>query len=302
MTKRVLLTGANGQVGMILHQRLRGDTQYEVFAFRRTELDITVELAVKEMIATVKPDVIINAAAYTAVDKAESETDKAMQVNAEGVKYLAQAAKQQGALLVHLSTDYIFSGDSHLPYTEQDKPSPLTHYGRSKWLGEEALMAENPAYIILRTAWVFGEYGHNFVKTMLRLGAERTHLNIVNDQVGGPTYAGDIVNAILVILRRYFTDGSRIKSGIYHFTGMPYVSWYDFAKAIFIEAVAQGVLQQAPTVNAISSAAYPTPAQRPANSRLALDKIAKDFGVSPSDWQFALKHVIREYKNTLGEN
>lgn len=299
MKKRVLLTGANGQVGTWLYQRLREDAQYEVFAFNRTELDITDELVVKEIIATVKPDVIINAAAYTAVDKAESETDKAMQVNAEGVKYLAQAAKQQGALLVHLSTDYVFSGDSPLPYTEQDKPSPLTQYGRSKWLGEEALMAENPAYIILRTAWVFGEYGHNFVKTMLRLGAERTHLNIVNDQVGGPTYAGDIVRAILVILRRYFTDGSRIKSGIYHFTGIPYVSWYDFAKAIFIEAVAQGVLKQAPTVSAIPSVAYSTPAQRPVSSRLALDKIAKDFGVAPSDWQVALQQVISDYKNKI---
>lgn len=299
MTKRVLLTGANGQVGTWLYQRLREDAQYEVFAFNRTELDITDESLVKQLMATVKPDVVINAAAYTAVDKAESETDKAMQVNVEGVKYLARAAKQHGALLVHLSTDYIFSGDSHLPYTEQDKPSPLTHYGRSKWLGEEALMAENPVYIILRTAWVFGEYGHNFVKTMLRLGAERTHLNIVNDQVGGPTYAGDIVRVILVILRRYFADASQIKSGVYHFTGIPYVSWYDFAKAIFIEAVAQGVLKQAPTVSAIPSVAYPTSAQRPASSRLALDKIAKDFGIAPSDWQAALQQVISDYKNKI---
>ncbi|NOL50803.1 dTDP-4-dehydrorhamnose reductase [Pelistega suis] len=301
MTKRVLLTGANGQIGTWLYQRLREDTQYELFAFNRTELDITDESLVKQLMATVKPDVVINAAAYTAVDKAESEVDKAMQVNVEGVKYLAQAAKQHDALLVHLSTDYVFRGDSDVPYVEQDKPSPLTHYGRSKWLGEEAVIAESPAYIILRTAWVFGEYGHNFVKTMLRLGAERTHLNIVNDQLGGPTYAGDIVNAILVILQRYFTDGSRIKSGIYHFTGIPYMSWYDFAKAIFIEAVAQGVLQQAPTVSAISSAAYPTPAQRPANSRLALDKIAKDFGIAPSDWQAALQQVISDYKKKIQE-
>lgn len=297
--KRLLITGSQGQIGTMLLQRLKADAHYKVFAFNRTELDVTDKGAVMQCVTTVKPDAIINAAAYTSVDRAEIETERAMQVNAEGVKYLAQAAKQQGALFVHLSTDYVFGGDSDIPYTEQDNPLPLTQYGRSKCLGEQAIMAENPAYIILRASWVFGEYGQNFVKTMLRLGAEHSHLNVVNDQVGGPTYAGDIADAIAVILRRYFDEGSQIKRGIYHFTGMPYVSWHEFAQAIFTEAVAQGVLPQAPTVNAIPSAAYPTPAQRPASSRLALDKIAKDFGIAPSDWQVALKQVISDYKNKI---
>ncbi len=298
--KRLLLTGSQGQVGRMLLQRLKSNLYYQVFAFSRTELDVTDERVVQQLVATVKPDAIINAAAYTAVDQAEIETDKAMQVNVEGVKYLARAAKQYGALLVHLSTDYVFRGDSHLPYTEQDNPLPLTQYGRSKWLGEQAVIAESPASIILRTSWVFSEYGQNFVQTMLCLGKNRPYLNIVNDQVCGPTYAGDIADVILVMLQRYFADSSRIKSGIYHFSGMPYVSWYEFAQTIFTEAVAQGMLQQAPTVNAIPSDAYPMPAKRPASSRLALDKIAK-FGIQPSDWQVALKQVITDYKNKMQE-
>lgn len=297
--KRLLLTGSQGQIGTMLLQRLKSNSHYKVFAFNRTELDVTDEGAVKQFVATVKPDAIINAAAYTAVDQAEIEVDKAELVNAEGVKYLAKVAKQQGALFVHLSTDYVFSGDSNIPYTEQDIPLPLTQYGRSKWLGEQAIMVENPTYIILRTSWVFSEYGQNFVKTMLHLGAARNHLNIVNDQVGGPTYAGDIVHAIDVILQHYFAATSDMTSGVYHFSGMPYVSWYDFAKTIFTEAVAQAVLQQAPIVRAIPSSAYPTLARRPANSRLALDKIAKDFGIQASDWQIALKQVISDYKNKV---
>lgn len=298
--KRILITGAAGQLGQAVARVLNMQESYEVFAYDRLAFDITDEQTILSVIERIRPDVIINAAAYTAVDTAEIEVETVRAVNAEGVRYLARAANSVGVLLIHISTDYVFSGEHGLPYIEDDTPAPQTQYGLSKWLGEQAIAEEMSNYLILRTAWIFSEEGRNFVKTMLRLATERSHLSIVDDQVGGPTYAGDIAELILGVIERYLIGGLSLR-GTYHFSGMPYVSWYQFAEAIFTEAVAQGVLEQIPKLYAISSSAYPTLAKRPVNSRLALDKVMRDFAIKPSDWQAALKQVISDYKNKIQE-
>ncbi|MDO5090203.1 MAG: dTDP-4-dehydrorhamnose reductase [Cardiobacteriaceae bacterium] len=286
--RKILITGSEGQVGCALCARLQGKA--EVQAHDRQTLDITDRGAVLAAVRTFAPDVIINAAAYTAVDKAESEADTAHAVNADGVRYLAQAAAETDALLLHISTDYVFSGDKADEYLETDAPNPQTVYGKSKLAGEEAALAAHPRTIILRTAWVFGEHGHNFVKTMLRLARERERLGVVADQFGAPTYAGDIADALIAIGEQAF-DGKAAAYGIYHYSGTPHTNWCDFARAIFAEALAQGILAKAPQVDAITTADYPTPAQRPANSRLNLDKIRRVFAIAPSDWQQALKSL-----------
>lgn len=284
--RRILVTGSEGQVGRALLARLQGKA--EVRAHDRQTLDITDRAAVIADIKAFAPHVIINAAAYTAVDKAENEAAAAYAVNADGVRHLAEAAAETEALLLHISTDYVFSGDKDGDYLETDVPNPQTVYGKSKLAGEALALRVHPRTIVLRTAWVFGEHGHNFVKTMLRLGRERQELGVVADQFGGPTYAGDIADALIAIGEQVL-DGKTSEYGIYHYSGMPHVSWHAFAQAIFAEAVAQGVLSKAPQVNAITTADYPTPARRPANSRLNNDKIASAFALAPSDWQRALQ-------------
>lgn len=283
---RMLLTGCDGQVGRSLATQWQGG----MLALSRRDLDITDKEAVFAAVQKFAPQLVINAAAYTAVDKAESEAALAEAVNHHGAAYLAQASAQQDAAFLHLSTDYVFSGDKAGEYREDDAVSPQGVYGKSKVAGEQAALAANPRTIILRTAWVFGEHGHNFVKTMLRLGKERMEIGVVADQFGAPTYAGDIARVLHLISER-IVRGDALQYGIYHYSGMPHVSWHAFACEIFRESVAQGLLAKSPQVNAITSADYPTPAKRPANSRLNLDKIAREFGIAPSDWQKALKSL-----------
>lgn len=286
---KVLVTGSNGQVGYCLVQQLRQQNA-DFLALDRDQLDITQRQAVWQTVSDYRPDVIINAAAYTAVDKAESEAEQAFAINRDGAAYLAEAAQQIGAAMLHISTDYVFDGQATQPYTETDATAPQGVYGQSKLAGEQAVLAACSRSIILRTAWVFGEHGHNFVKTMLRLGRERDSLGIVSDQHGAPTYAGDIAAALLHIAH-HITQGKPTEYGIYHFSGKPYVSWYQFAEAIFQQAQQQGILANAPQLLAIATPDYPTPAKRPANSCLQLDKIQQAFGISPSDWQQALTQL-----------
>lgn len=285
---KFLITGAEGQVGHCLVQQLTGNA--EILAVDRDELDITDEAAVLQTVNTFKPDVIINAAAHTAVDKAETEIALSEAINVKGPQYLAQAAALNGAAILHISTDYVFNGEGSHEYKENDETGPQGVYGRTKREGEIAVLNANPRAIILRTAWVFGEHGHNFVKTMLRLAKDRDSLGIVGDQFGGPTYAGDIATALIKIANLIIA-GKTDAFGIYHFTGKPYVSWYEFANAIFAEAKMQNVLQTTPAVKAIATIDYPTPAKRPANSRLDLTKIKQTFDIEPSDWQTALKNI-----------
>ena len=285
---KFLITGAYGQVGYCLTQQLQG--KHLVLAVDRDELDITDERAVQKTIEHFRPDVIINAAAHTAVDRAENEVELSESINVKGPKYLAEAAKSVGAVILHISTDYVFDGQGEGKYKETDITAPQGVYGRTKLEGEQAVAQANDKFIVLRTAWVFGEHGNNFVKTMLRLAQTRDTLGVVADQIGGPTYAGDIAAALIDISERIIDD-QNVEYGIYHFTGEPYVSWCDFAKAIFTEAVSQNILEKAPHVNAITTADYPTPAKRPANSCLDLTKIQRVFGIQPSNWKEALKNI-----------
>ncbi|OOF13799.1 dTDP-4-dehydrorhamnose reductase [Salinivibrio sp. PR932] len=287
---RILITGSQGQVGHCLVKQLTAKKQITMLACTKDDLDITDRQAVIKKVNAFKPSVIINAAAYTAVDNAESDVEKAYAVNRDGPKYLAEAAEQHQATLLHLSTDYVFSGCNEAPYRETDQTDPHSVYGASKLAGELAVQRACSKHIILRTAWVFGEQGGNFVKTMLRLASQRNTLNVVNDQLGGPTYAGDIASA-LIRIAQHLEEDDNPRYGLYHFTGYPHVSWYEFASAIFACAYQQGILKTVPTVTPISTAEYPTPAKRPANSRLDTTQIMAQFSIPPSDWQCALTNL-----------
>ncbi|MGV6987529.1 dTDP-4-dehydrorhamnose reductase [Testudinibacter sp. P80/BLE/0925] len=285
---KILITGSRGQVGSHLVEQLTGKA--EILAVDREELDITDRSAVFETVKTFQPDVIINAAAHTAVDRAESEIELSQAINVNGPKYLAEAANAVNAAILHISTDYVFDGQGSGEYLETDPTDPQGVYGKTKLEGEIAVQQYCEKSIILRTAWVFGEHGNNFVKTMLRLAKERDTIGIVGDQIGGPTYAGDIAATVITIANKIIHD-EQVEFGVYHYTGKPYVSWFEFAQAIFAEAEQQGTLVKKPALNSITTADYPTPAKRPANSRLNLDKINRTFGIKPSDWQKALKNI-----------
>ncbi|MDK4581390.1 dTDP-4-dehydrorhamnose reductase [Kingella kingae] len=288
---KYLITGANGQVGSQLVAQLQGKA--DIFAADRAALDITNREAVFQAARTFRPDIIINTAAHTAVDKAESEPDLAHAINCTGTENLALTAQEVGAIVLHISTDYVFDGKGETAYRETDPVAPQSTYGKSKLAGEQAVQAACTRHIILRTAWVFGEHGNNFVKTMLRLGASRDTLGVVANQFGSPTYAGDIASALISMAEQLANQKDNELFGVYHFSGSPYVSWHGFASEIFVQAAAQGVLAKSPTLNAITTADYPTPAMRPANSRLDCGKIQAAFGIAPSDWRKALLNLNR---------
>ncbi|MBE5215462.1 dTDP-4-dehydrorhamnose reductase [Pectobacterium sp. A535-S3-A17] len=280
---KILLTGANGQLGRCFQDRL--PTEWEILATDTAELDITDLARVEEIVKDFQPDAIVNAAAYTAVDKAESEPELAEKINVTGPENLAVVANKQGIRLVHVSTDYVFDGNATEPYHEDSATNPLSVYGKTKLAGEQAVTQAAPETIIVRTAWVFSEYGNNFVKTMLRLAKERDTLSVVNDQRGCPTYAGDLAQAIISLLEK------NAAGGIYHYCGDKEVSWYEFAKTIFSVAEQKAVLNKTPVLTSITTAQYPTPAHRPAYSTLAGGKI-QTLGIPLSDWQRALNKTI----------
>ncbi|MEZ8337467.1 dTDP-4-dehydrorhamnose reductase [Vibrio cyclitrophicus] len=287
---RVLITGCYGQVGSCLTRQLANNGNITVRGLDREHLDITNQKAVSAAVAEFKPTIIINAAAHTAVDKAEEEVDLSYAINRDGPKYLAQAAQSVGAAILHISTDYVFEGNKAGKYVETDTTNPQGVYGKSKLAGEIAVAEACDKHIILRTAWVFGESGNNFVKTMLRLGENRDALSIVGDQFGGPTYAGDIANTLIQIAKR-INQGDAVEYGVYHYSGLPHVSWFDFADAIFDVAVEQGVLEKKPRLTSITTDQYPTPAKRPSNSRLSTEKITLGLSVKASDWKAALNNI-----------
>lgn len=291
---KVLITGSNGQIGSCLVKQLQFCPDTEILAVDRSRLDITDQAAVQEIVSAFKPDIIINAAAYTAVDKAEQEEELSYAINHDGPKYLAVAANKVGAAIFHISTDYVFSGDKEGTYSEEDEVNPQGIYGLSKLAGEEAVAVACFRHVILRTAWVFGEHGNNFVKTMLRLAQSRDSLGIVGDQFGGPTYAGDIAAALIYIAKRITDRNNQFDTanyGIYNLSGLPHVSWCQFAQTIFDKAVEQKVLMESPKVNGIKTEGYSTPAKRPANSKLDTKKITSVFNIAASDWQDSLNHL-----------
>ncbi|KGA34635.1 dTDP-4-dehydrorhamnose reductase [Pectobacterium odoriferum] len=285
---KILITGAHGQVGTRLVERLTGNA--DILAIDRDVLDITDRDAVFKTVRDFKPDVIINAAAHTAVDRAEQEAELSYKINRDGPLYLAEAAKSIDSTILHISTDYVFNGESDVPYVESDSVDPKSVYGKSKLEGELAVAAVCQRHIILRTSWVFGEDGNNFVKTMLRLGKERDSLGIVADQFGGPTYAGDIADVLILIAEK--TQSPDFNAwGIFHFSGTPYISWFGFADKIFDLAIEQKILNNKPILSQLTTEDYPTPAQRPNYSKLSCEKINQVFGIKPSDWINALGNV-----------
>lgn len=288
---RVLITGARGQVG---HELLRrAPSGFEVMGLGSSELDIGDAGSVESTLRQLWPRLIINAAAYTAVDKAESEPEQAYRVNRDGVANLARAAAEIGAPILHISTDYVFAGDAQQPYLETDPTAPSGVYGASKLAGEQVLAEIHPRHLVLRTSWVFGAHGNNFVKTMLRLGRERDKLGVVADQHGGPTPADSIADALWQLASSYRSQGN-LQWGIYHFSGAPACSWHDFAVEIFRQAGQMGLLERLPRVDAISTSDYPTPARRPAWSVLSCSRLEADHGIGQPDWREGLRRVLEE--------
>jgi len=287
---KILVTAANGQVGWEL-ARQGATSAHEVIALDRQALDITSAEAISAIFNQHKPDLLINAAAYTAVDKAETDQDMAFAINREGPKLLAEACRLADIPMLHISTDYVFDGSQSGPYEESDPVAPLGVYGMSKWQGEEAVRHTLDKYIILRTAWVFGSHGNNFVKTMLRVGADRDELRVVDDQFGGPTSAAGIAAALLHIADQVGAYAD-VAWGTYHYSGQPFVNWHGFAVEIFRQARQLGIIQHDINVQAIPSSEYPTPAARPANSRLSSDGLEKAFSIKADDWQLALQQML----------
>lgn len=289
MPLKVLLTGANGQLGRSVQDVFRG-TDHKLIALDRLGLNVADGALVARTIKRYQPDVIVNAAAYTAVDKAESEPELAAQINSQGPANLASAAQASGALLIHISTDYVFDGSKSTPYTEDDATAPLSVYGLTKLTGEQQVRKRCEQHVILRTAWVFSEFGNNFVKTMLRLGASGNALRVVEDQRGCPTYAGDIAQACLAICEAQ--QRGHVEYGVYHFVGHEPTSWYGFANAIFDEAVAQQKLNGAPVIAAITTDQYPTPAVRPKSSVLSSERFMRAFGQVHNRWYDGLVRTV----------
>ena len=285
---KILVLGSKGQLGQCLNDQL-AITEHAVVYTSRGQIDIAQFEVTKAQILEISPDIVINATAYTAVDKAEEEHQAADRINHLAVANIASICNQLDCWLIHVSTDYVFDGNSEVPYKEDNKTNPQSVYGASKLKGEVAIDASGCKYLIIRTAWVYSEYGNNFLKTMLRLGADSDELNIVGDQIGCPTYAQDIAKSIVSILSCLDLKGS--SSGIYHYCGDEPCSWYDFSRAIFLEAEVQG-LKTPSYVLSITTADYPTPAIRPAYSVLDCSKIENVFDVTRSNWRDGIKIVI----------
>lgn len=288
---KILVTGAAGQVGRELVEL--GSVQgLVVCAYDSKTLDITDAVDVNALIALERPDCVINAAAYTAVDRAESDAERAYQVNRDGVANLAKACRDLDIPLLHISTDYVFDGAQTTPYSEDDSTNPTSVYGASKLAGEEILAATWHKHVILRVSWVFGRYGNNFVKTMLRVGRERDELNVVDDQFGAPTGAAAIARVLLAMARHPQLGTDTLAWGVRHYSSDPGLTWYAFARHIFERAAAQGVMTKVPTVNPIDSAAYPTPVKRPANSKLVTSKSWPADIPAICDWPSELDSVL----------
>jgi len=296
---RILLLGAQGQVGQELQASL--PAVGDLVAVGKETINLAIPEQLHEVVPSIQPDIIVNAAAYTAVDRAETEPDLAHLVNETAPTVLAEIAEKLGAMLVHISTDYVFDGTQSHPYTELDLPNPQGVYGRSKWLGEQGIRHTWDQHMILRTAWVYGNQGKgNFVKTMLRVGAERQEVRVVEDQVGTPTWAKDIAEAISAFIHLWSTSNPMTKTelyGTYHFTNRGVASWYDLAVAIFAEAQTLGLPLQIEQVIPIPTSEYPLPATRPAYSVLSNCKLTQRLGMTSPHWQTSLKKMLAENHN-----
>lgn len=287
----ILVLGASGQVGHALMRACWPDGA-RVVGLARPAVDLADPDSIDRAVAEHAPDLVVNATAYTAVDKAESEREAAFAINRDGPAHLATACAARGAALIHISTDYVFDGTKPAPYVEDDPVAPVNAYGASKEAGEAAVRATTPRHVILRTSWVYAAHGANFVKTMLRLGRERAELSVVADQTGAPTSADDIAAAITRIAARIQDQPDDVPWGTYHLTGAGETTWFGFAERIF-ERLAREEGRR-PAVKPIATADYPTPARRPINSRLDGSRLRAAFGVEPPDWADSLDRVLDE--------
>lgn len=288
MSKTILVTGAGGQLGQCLKQCAPDWPQFNFIFTDRGQLDIADKAMTEAWFNKIAPvDYCLNCAAYTAVDKAESEPKRAFAINRDGVAYLAEACRKRSVSLIHFSTDYVYGGQTNRPLTEDAPVQPAGVYAQSKLEGERRALQINPLTTVIRTSWVYSEFGHNFLKTMLRLGRERKELNVVFDQVGTPTYAGDLAEAVLTMIEA--VESGKISrdllSGVYHYSNEGVASWYDFAEAIF------ELSGLAVNVHPIESKDFPTPAARPAFSVLNKAKIKAAFGLEIAHWRVALERL-----------
>ena len=282
----ILVTGSNGQLGKELKEIADNYSQY-VFVFAsREDLKLHHFGLVENFFIATKPQYCINCAAYTAVDKAESEQDMAMLVNGEAVGNLAAICKKYQTKFIHISTDYVFDGESETPYKEEDATGPINTYGKSKLLGEQLCMKEDADAIIIRTSWVYSSFGHNFVKTMMRLMNERNELNVVSDQIGSPTYAADLADTILTIINNCQLSIVNWLPGIYHYSNEGKISWFEFAQTIKV------LIGSKTIVHPILTAEYPTPARRPHYSLLNKEKIKSVYHISVPDWKDSLASCV----------
>ena len=284
----ILVLGASGQLGQELRVATEGSAQHYTFA-SRSELDVTDQLAIQHFVQDHHIDTIINCSAYTAVDRAEDEPEEADRINHQAVAALAALAKAQGLYLIHISTDYVFAGDSHRPITEEETPRPQSVYGRTKLLGEDAIRRAGCRALILRTSWLYSTYGANFLKTMCRLMQERQELSIVFDQIGTPTYARDLARFIVSYLEQ---DKGTRQEGTYHFSDEGVASWYDFAEAI------RHRMGYSCQLHPIRSEQYPTKATRPSYSVLDKAKLKRDFGITLPHWQTSLEDCLNQLTST----
>lgn len=284
----ILVTGSNGQLGnemRIVSEQLKHHT---FFFTDVAELDITDKVAVNEFFKQNAPDIVVNCAAYTDVNRAESDLEKAELINATAPKILAECCKANGAKFIHVSTDYVFDGSAHLPYKETDKENPVSAYGTTKYHGEQNIVASGCEYVIIRTCWLYSSFGKNFVKTMATLGATKEELGVVFDQVGTPTYAADLANAIATIIAKTAQDSAAFVKGIYHFSNEGVCSWYDFTVAIM------GLYNLNCRIKPLHTDEYPTPANRPAYSVLDKTKIKNTFGITIPHWYESLKVCVKK--------
>ena len=286
--ERVLITGADGQLGTELQKT--GPKNFELLALGRDQLDVGAAEPIADTISHFKPTAVINAAAYTAVDQAEAEPEVAEQINSLAPGYLAVACRKNRALLIHISTDFVFDGLGNVPYKPDSKTSPLGSYGRTKLLGEEKILEELSTALIVRTSWVYSAFGKNFVKTMLRLMQERDTVRVVEDQIGAPTWARGLAEMLWASLSK-----NDIR-GIYHWSDEGICSWYQFAKAIAEEAVKIGLIKRCAQVEPISSKNYKTLATRPDYSVLDCSSTIRDVGISPLPWRSQLKSMLEDLK------
>jgi len=289
LLRQTLLLGGTGQLGLALSHLIAEEA---LWLPRRAEADLRNPGQLVDLVERLRPRVIINAAAYTQVDQAESEPELAYKINAQAVATLADAARRVGALLVHFSTDYLFDGGGDRPWREEDRPAPLNVYGLSKWQGEQAIQASGCRHLILRTSWLHSPYRHNFVKTMLRLGQERESLSVVCDQIGAPTSTAMLASVTLGAIEQAL--GNPALDGLYHVTAAGEASWYDFAGVIFSEARKHGSDLKISQLNAVPTHAYPSAARRPLNSRLDTTRFRHAFGLELPHWREGVEDTLRQ--------